>query len=129
MAFNAGLVIMTRDLVLAKRAQYQSVYKLGTAQSDQLIVIKALPNELEFSRLGFSVTKAVGNAVVRNKVRRLLREVVRLKPVKPGWDIVFIARPSVVAADYHQLQRSVDRILVRAHLLRDEDEVVSTGVN
>src|SRR4030042_1239283 len=55
--------------------------------------LKALPNELEFSRCGFSVAKDVGKAVVRNRVRRLLREVVRITSIKHGWEIVFIARP------------------------------------
>ncbi|HEX75006.1 MAG TPA: ribonuclease P protein component [Dehalococcoidia bacterium] len=106
-----------------------TVYKSGKAWADNFIVIKALPNGLELSRYGFSVTKELGKAVVRNRVRRLLREIVRLTPVKPGWDVVFIARPSAVAVDYHQLKKSVDRLLVRAHLLRDRDEAVSPGVN
>ncbi len=129
MAINAGLAAMTRNWALTKRAQYLTVYKSGKAWADNFIVIKALPNGLELSRYGFSVTKELGKAVVRNRVRRLLREIVRLTPVKPGWDVVFIARPSAVAVDYHQLKKSVDRLLVRAHLLRDRDEAVSPGVN
>lgn len=129
MAINASLAAMTKNWALTKRAQYLTVYKSGKAWADNFIVIKALPNGLELSRYGFSVTKELGKAVVRNRVRRLLREVARLTPVKTGWDIVFIARPNAAAADYHQLKKSVDRLLVRAHLLRDKDEMVCAGVN
>lgn len=83
--------------------------------------MKAVPNGLSLSRYGFSVTKKVGKAVQRNRVKRLLREIMRLQPLKQGWDIVFIARPVAVAADYHQLERSVSRLLVRAQLLESKE--------
>lgn len=120
---------MTRKWALTKRAQYLVVYKSGKAWRDNLIRTKALPNGLELSRYGFSVTKNLGKAVVRNRVRRLLKEIVRLTPVKTGWDIVFIAHPSAAAADYHQLKESVHKLLARADLLRDNNERVGTGVN
>ena len=91
--------------------------------------MKALPNGLELSRYGFSITKSVGKAVVRNRVRRLLREVVRLKSLKPGWDIVFVSRPSAATADYHQLDGSIGRLLGLARLLQDKDEKNGDRVN
>lgn len=105
-----------------------TVYKSGKAWGDNLIVMKTLPNELEFSRYGFSVAKNVGKAVARNRVRRLLREVVRIASIKPGWDIVFIARPAAVTADYHELKRSAEKLLLRARLI-NENETVRAGVN
>ncbi len=105
-----------------------AVYRSGKAWVNNLIVMKALPNECEFSRYGFSVTKNIGKAVVRNRIRRLLREISRITPVKPGWDIVFIARPAAVTADYHELRKSVETLLLRAHLI-NKDEAVRAGVN
>ena len=105
-----------------------AVYRSGKAWVNNLIVMKALPNECEFSRYGFSVTKNIGKAVVRNRIRRLLREISRRTPVKPGWDIVFIARPAAVTADYHELRKSVETLLLRAHLI-NKDEAVRAGVN
>ena len=84
--------------------------------------MKAVHNGLEVSRYGFSITKSVGKAVVRNRVRRLLKEAVRLKLLKPGWDIVIVSRPSSATADYHQLDGSISRLLDRARLLQDKDE-------
>ncbi|MBM3119686.1 MAG: ribonuclease P protein component [Chloroflexi bacterium] len=120
---------MARSWALTKRAQYLAVYKSGKAWVDDLVVIKTLPNELGFSRYGFSVAKAIGKAVVRNRVRRLLKEIARATSVKPGWDIVFIARPSVADADYHRLKKSVDGLLSRAHLVIGKNETICTGVN
>jgi len=105
-----------------------TVYKSGKAWVNNLIVMKALPNECEFSRYGFSVTRNIGKAVVRNRIRRLLREISRMMPVRPGWDIVFIARPEAIAADYHELRKSVETLLLRAHLI-NKDEAVRAGVN
>ncbi len=114
--------------VITKRAQYLTVYKSGKTWVDNLIVVKALPNELEFSRYGFSVAKEVGKSVVRNRVRRLLREIARITIVKSGLDIVFIARPAAASADYHQLKKSIEKLLLRANVI-NKDETVRAGVN
>jgi ribonuclease P protein component len=119
---------MAREWALTKRAQYLTVYKSGKAWVDNLIVIKALPNGLEFSRYGLSVTKEIGKAVVRNRVRRLLKEIASLANIKPGWDIVFIARPNAANADYNQLKKSMEKLLFRAHLT-NKDETLSVGVD
>jgi len=78
--------------------------------------MKAMPNGLSLSRYGFSVTKKVGKAVQRNHLKRLLREIMRVQLLRPGWDIVLIARSLAVDADYHQLERAVTRLLSWAQL-------------
>ena len=119
---------MTKTWALTKRAQYLAVYKSGKAWVDNLVVIRALPNGCECSRYGFSVTKNIGKAVVRNHIKRLLKEITRKISVKPGWDIVVIARPEAVSVDYHKLATSMEKLLFRAKLI-NKDEAVCTGAN
>jgi len=102
---------------LTKPEQYALAYNKGSSWSSGLLVMKALPNGLTLSRCGFSVSKRVGKAVTRNRVKRLLREISRLTPIKPGWDIVFIARPAAAGTDYASLEKSVAGLLSRAKII------------
>ena len=84
--------------------------------------MKVLPNGLAYSRYGLSVSHRVGKAVVRNRVKRLLREILRIMPLKPAWDIIFIVRPAAATADYAELKRTVESLLFRAGLVETEKE-------
>jgi len=114
---------MAKQLALTRRAQFLAVYEAGKASADHLIVVKALPNGMDVTRIGFSVTKDIGKATVRNRVKRLLKENVRLLDIKAGWDIVFIARRSIVKADFHQLTGSAVKLLRRASLLKNAEKI------
>ena len=90
---------------LTKPEQYALVYNKGSSWVNDLTVMKALPNGLTLSRCGLSVSRRVGKAVTRNRVKRLFREILRLTPLQPGWDIIFIARPAVAGADYARINQ------------------------
>ena len=107
---------------LTKTEQYESVYNKGSSWVSDLVVMKALPNGLNFCRYGLSISRHVGKAVVRNRVKRLLREILRQTPLKPGWDIIFIARSPAAGADYRDLGKSVEGLLFRAGLSVGEYE-------
>jgi ribonuclease P protein component len=111
---------MDRRHRLKDSEQFRRVRREGRSWSHLLLVLCALPNGLEYSRFGFSVSKRVGKAVVRNRVKRLLREAARarLPLVIPGQDLVFIARKPIGEADYPQVDRAVEQLLGQAGLLR-----------
>jgi len=92
------------------------------------MVVRALANGLDLSRYGFSVSKRVGKAVVRNRVKRRLREIFRIIPLKPGWDVIVIARPASADADYSGLERTTRGMLSKAGLLNSEERLVGRVV-
>ena len=113
--------MMKGEEYLTKSEQYTLVYKEGRSWVSALVVVKALPNGLGISRYGFSVSKRVGKVVTRNRVKRLLREILRLTPLELGWDIIFIARPAANTG-YNELKKSVESLLSRAQLLAGDYE-------
>ncbi len=121
--------IVKEGKYLTKPEQYALVYNKGSSWISSLVVMKVLPNGLSLSRYGFSVSRRVGKAVVRNRVKRLLREILRQTPLQSGWDIIFIARPAAATADYATLEKSVNDLLSRARLLRREHEKVRLRIN
>ena len=82
---------------LKKSGQYALVYRGGRSWVNRLVVMKVLANGLNLSRYGFSISRRVGKAVIRNRVKRVLREILYAAPVEPGWDVVFIARPALLS--------------------------------
>ena len=108
---------MRGEQYLTKRTQYTLVYGEGRSWVSSLVVMKALPNGLALSRYGLSVSRRIGNSVTRNKVKRWLREVLRLTPLEPGWDIVFIARPAAAATSYADVEQSVTGLLSQSGLI------------
>lgn len=105
---------MRKEERLTRAEDFAALRRHGRTVSDRLLVMKARPNALEVSRFGFAVGGRLGKAVVRNKIKRRLREIVRLLGVQPGLDVLLIARNGAVDADYDSLKRSVASLIDRA---------------
>jgi ribonuclease P protein component len=107
---------MRRAQRLTKSKDFATVHRKGRSLADRLLVLRFLKNDLGHNRYGFVVGRRVGKAVVRNRVRRRLREAIRAEGLEGGWDVVVIARSGAAAADYHALRRSLARLVERAGL-------------
>lgn len=109
---------MKRRYRLRSNRQFQDVRRKGQSTGNHLLVFCFLPNNLDHSRFGISVSKRIGNAVTRNLVKRRLREALRTRidMIQPGWDLVFIARNPIRNADYHQMDDACARLIRRAQL-------------
>ena len=87
----------------------------GTTRSHPLLTARFRRTDLETTRFGLSTGRALGGAVVRNRVRRRIREALRaMTPMfQPGWDVLIIARPAIVEADQEALVGALRRTLVK----------------
>lgn len=112
---------MKRQYRLRSSKRIQEVRSAARAVSSDLMVLCALPNDLPHSRFGFAVSARIGGAVERNRIKRQLREIMRLRlaQIKPGWDILVIARRPIREAEYWKMDAACARLLGRAHLLQE----------
>jgi ribonuclease P protein component len=110
---------MKRQYRLRRNSDFQRVRHLGKFYASPVMVLAFLRNELDHSRFGFVVSKRIGKAVQRNKIKRRLREATRLRipNIKPGFDLVFIARKPISQACYTDIERSLEGLLRKADLL------------
>lgn len=103
---------------LRRPADIQHVRQAGHSWRHPLVILLAKPNTDQVSRFAFVASRQVGNAVQRNRGKRLLREAVRLhlEDVQPGWDCVFIARAFLSQASYAEVETAVLQLFRRAQL-------------
>lgn len=99
---------------------FQLVYKTGRSVVDSMSVLYVLPSEEKNVKIGFAVGKKTGNAVVRNRVKRLMREVFRHRrgELKDNVQLIWVARKKLVAADIDTYDRIFMRLAKRAGLLK-----------
>ncbi len=113
---------MQRAYRLRRPEEFQRVRAGKRSWGHPLLVLYAAPNDGQPTRVGISVGKRVGNAVVRNRVKRRVREAVRLRhaDLAPGHDLVFIARAPAAEADWPAVRGATEDLLRRARILPRE---------
>jgi ribonuclease P protein component len=102
-----------REARLVRRGDFDAVYRAGKRRSSSHFTVFFRANELPQSRFGFSIKKALGGAVVRNRIRRRLREMVRCHrlEIPSGWDIVIHPKSAVAKAPFPTLTADLLRLL------------------
>ncbi len=114
---------MRRKYRLTRSTDFKRVRRSGKSLAHSLVVLVALPNEMDHSRVAVSASRAVGGAVQRNLAKRRLRACIETHSAQlaPGWDLIFMARQSILSAPYDELQAAVSNLLRRAHLIVSDE--------
>ena len=109
---------------LKKNRDFQNVYKHGRSYANKTLVMYVLKNDRDGNRVGISVSKKVGNSVVRHHLTRLLRESYRLQEDKfnSGLDIVVIARVTAKDSTYHEIKDALWHLAGRHGIISLESE-------
>jgi ribonuclease P protein component len=96
-----------------RRGEFDAVYRAGKRRSSSHFTVFFRANQLPVSRFGFSIKKALGGAVVRNRIRRRVREIVRChrSEIPAGWDIVIHPKSSVAGAEFAGLTADLLRLM------------------
>jgi len=107
---------------LTRKKEFNEVYNKGNSVVDRLLVLYCLPNSKPFSRFGFSVGKKVGKAVIRNRLKRIMREICRtnIRMIKEGYDCVIIVRPRSAGEKYSSLEKSFLKLAGKAKIIKRE---------
>ena len=105
---------------LKKNHQFQFVYKYGKSYANKYLVMYVKENGTEKNRIGISVSKKVGNSVVRHRVTRLLRESYRLHEAvfNSGLDIVIVARASAASVGYKEIENALLHLGKLHHIIK-----------
>ncbi len=107
---------------LKKDSEFRRVYDKGKTTASSYLVLFWLENGSDKNRYGFTVSKKVGTAVTRNKIKRRLKEIVRRwlsHLLKPGFDMVIIARPWVKSLNFYEIKQDLKKLFQEADLFTD----------
>lgn len=106
---------LNNDVSLKKSSEFNAVYKQGKSYVTKNIVMYWKRNKETYNRIGCTVSKKVGKAVVRNRVKRLMKETYRLNSnnILKGYDLVFVARVRMKDANYRETEKTMRYLLKR----------------
>lgn len=106
---------------LKKNHQFQCVYRYGKSYVNRYLIMYVRENGTDGNRLGISVSKKVGNSIVRHRITRLVRESYRLHEVmfNSGLDIVIVARRNAASVGYHEIEKAMFHLGKLHHILNE----------
>ena len=126
---TTGRGLAPRLVMLSSPQDFRALQERGSIRSHPLLATRVLRTELGITRFGLATGRALGSAVVRNRVRRRLREAIRslLPTLRPGWDVLVIARPAIVGAEHRAVGEALGRLLRRTGVLAERDGEANAG--
>lgn len=111
---------MEKKYRIRKNMEFKNIYKLGKNYWNRNLILYVKKNGLDETRVGYTITKKIGNAVIRNKLRRKMKEIYRLNfhNIRQGYDLIFIAKKSIKDIPYKELEGSMIHIMSIAKVLK-----------
>ena len=112
---------MKRFPSIKKNRDFQQIYKAGKSYANRLLVMYVSENGTDSNQIGISVSKRVGNSVVRHHTTRLLREIFRLNNHRTdsGLNIIVVARQAAADSDYRHLEGAYLHLCGLHHILKE----------
>lgn len=109
---------MKKSLRLTKNLEFIHVYKTGRRLTSPFFTMYIKKNDLNFSRLGVSVSKKVGKSVVRNKIKRRIKEIIKTNydDIRKGYDIVISVRPKATQLDFKTMNQELKSLMKRGRI-------------
>ena len=113
---------MDRSYSLKRHKEFRYTYRTGRSQSGHLLTVVYAKSRTETIRIGFSVSKRVGNAVQRNRAKRRMRACISpmIGNLKGGCNLIVIAKPEVLDAPFAEMQKQTETLLKRCGIWTDE---------
>lgn len=105
---------------LKNRSSFQYIYRRGKSTSSTSVVLQYI--QAKNLKIGFSVSKKIGNSVVRNKVKRRMRESAQLliPRIKKGYNCIFVAKPQIASVGFTDILSDMTNVLTKADLLTED---------
>lgn len=111
---------MNKRFRITQSTDFARVRRLGKSYAHPLIVLVAIPNQIEKTRVGVVAGKKIGGAVIRNRAKRQIRAAAQglLPGLAPGWDLIFIARQLITTARFTEIEQAMQSLTRRAGIAK-----------
>lgn len=116
---------MKRSFRLTKSTEFKRVRRFGKSYAHPLFVLVALPSSMDNLYVGVAASRAVGNAVKRNRAKRLVREAIRslIPEISPGWNALVICRRTILDSSLPEIIQVLTQLLNKAGMLKYQDGI------
>lgn len=120
------MIILKKTKILKKNYEFKQIFLNGKYYSGQFIEIFVVKKNQQYNKLGIAINKKSGNSVIRNKIKRLLRENYRLleSNIKTGYNLIILWKKNIEGgkATFYNIKEDILNVFEKARMLQKEDE-------
>jgi len=114
--------MLKQEYRLKKKYQFNYIYRVGRSNSGNLCVLYFAPSKNKNVKVGISVSHKIGGAIIRNRIKRKIREAIQkfLLEIKKDFNIVIIAKNAITTATYAQIEQEIEFLLKKSSLFEEK---------